>query len=143
MGVEERDASLVAALAGGWDIGRDAGPHSWDCRRTRDDSLELWRRGWRFFPLARGVEQGSHAGGKAKGSSSTVSRTGVACPWRTAARPPMVMSGRRCSRYWMPSPVSPRTNEPRSLARTRRDSIALTWRVWRRRPDEQHTLCHH
>src|SRR5262245_20385183 len=60
MGVEECDASLVAAVAGGWHAGRDASADSGDCRGTWDDSLGVWRRRWRFFPLGRGAARASH-----------------------------------------------------------------------------------
>src|SRR5919204_3458251 len=102
MGVEERDASLVTALVRGWHTGCNASPHSGDCGRTRHDSLGVWRRGWRFFPLARVAARASPTGGKARGSSSTVSPRGAACPWPIGPRRPMGTSGPRCCRCLMP-----------------------------------------
>jgi len=107
MGVEERHASLVTALAGGWHAGRDASPDAGDGRGTRDDSLGVWRRGWRFFPLGRGAARASPTGGKARGSSSTASPRGAACPWRTAPRRPMGMSGPKSCRCSRPSRCAP------------------------------------
>jgi hypothetical protein len=43
-------------------------PDARDCRGTRDASLGVWCRGWRFFPLARGAARASPTGGKARGS---------------------------------------------------------------------------
>src|SRR4029453_3474918 len=67
MGGEERHASLVATVAGGWHLGRDAGADSRYRRRARHDLLGVWRRGLRFFPLGRGAARASPAEGKAKG----------------------------------------------------------------------------
>src|SRR5215475_6743074 len=71
MGGEECDASLAATLADGWHLGLHASQDSRRGRGKRDDSLGVWRRGWRFFPLARGGARASPAGAKAKGFSST------------------------------------------------------------------------
>ena len=74
LGFKECGPSLVAALAGRWHLGSDASPGAGAGRGTRDDSLGVWRRGWRFFPLARVGARASPVGAKARGSSSTVSR---------------------------------------------------------------------
>src|SRR4029453_10841064 len=67
MGVEERHASLVATVAGGWHPGRHAGADSRYCRRARHDLLGVWRRGWVFFPPGKGGGEGVARGGKGKG----------------------------------------------------------------------------
>jgi Transposase DDE domain len=66
MGLEECDASLAAALAGGWHVGRHASADAGGGRRKRHDSVGVWRRGWRFFPLARVGARASPRGGKGK-----------------------------------------------------------------------------
>jgi hypothetical protein len=92
MSVKECDASLAATLAGGWHAGHHASADAGRGRGKRDDSLGVWRRGRRFFPLERVAARASPGEGKAKGSSSTASLTGAGCPWRTALRRPMGMS---------------------------------------------------
>src|SRR5215813_8904693 len=65
MGVEECHAPLVTTLADGWHTGCDASTHSGGSRGKRHDSLGVWRRRWRFFPLARVGARVSPAEGKA------------------------------------------------------------------------------
>ena len=72
------DGTLAAMQAGS-----GAGPG------TRDDSLGIWRRGWRLFPLGRAGVRASPVVAKARGSSSIVSRRAMACPWRIV--PPRLM----------------------------------------------------
>src|ERR1043166_7260751 len=98
MGLEECHASVVAALAGGWHARCDASADSGRGRRKRYDPLGVWRRRWRFFPLARVGARASPAGGKAKGFSSTASQRETGCLWRTGPHRPMGTNGRKGSR---------------------------------------------
>ena len=66
LGLKECRPSVVAALAGGWHLGGDAGPGAGAGRGTRHDSLGVWRRGWRFFPLGRVGVRASPVAAKAR-----------------------------------------------------------------------------
>src|SRR5262249_46487561 len=103
MGVEECHAPLVTTLADGWHTGCDASTHSGGSRGKRHDSLGVWRRRWRFFPLARVGARVSPAEGKAKACSSTAAPRDRVCPWRTGPPRPRETSGRRGSPYLMRS----------------------------------------
>ena len=58
-----------------------------------DGAFSPWQ-GWR-----RG---GRPTAAQARGFSSTASPRGAGCPWPTASRQPMGMSGPRCSHSWLP-----------------------------------------
>ena len=103
MGVEECDASLAAALAGGWHVGGHASAHSGCGRGKRDDSVGVWRRGWRFFPLERVAARASPAAGRARAASAPVSPRGTGCRERTGPRQPTGMNAPRWCHGWMQS----------------------------------------